>query len=650
MASDETARLALPYLAAAQAQKHVTHNEALRRLDAYVQLALESVSTLEPPESPAEGACWFVPTGATGSFAGQAGKLATYEAGAFDFLAVPVDTLAFIRDEARFARHDGSGWVSPLLDAVAALSARTQLVLESITDTAPPATPEEGARWFVPAGATGAFAGQAGRLAVFQDGAFVFQALASGVLAFIREEWRLALYDGGAWVSPLAVRPKRAAIEAEVLEQDLVLSGTSVATTVVIPARAIVLGVSTRTLSGVTGATSFDCGIAGEVSKFGGSLGVGLGASNSGVVGPVAFYADMPVVLTANGGAFTGGRVRVSIHLLRCPVSVFPDLEEAWWTQAAHLLDGVAPTLAADFVGERYALSGGHVSSTSLVQRTGIAKTVIAASGEVMQAPANALAFDHGSGRRRMLLEGAATNLLYPSAAPTAAFSLTVTAQVYTLSFWGTGAIVLSGAHVATVNGGSGRTTYSFTPTAGSLTLTPSGTALRVQLEVGSVATSYIATTTAAVTRTTDLCQWSATAAALLSTAGPNTLVWRGKIASQISAQNIIRASGGAFLRAQTVSPLGFVGAATSLTISSSVIPGEVGAVIAWDEHGREGCVNAGTVYSDSVALSFSLANMYFGSETGMSIGAVYAIDEFAIWPAKGSAAAVQLQAHIYGA
>ena len=34
---EETVNLALPYILSAQAQKHVTHNEALRRLDAVVE-------------------------------------------------------------------------------------------------------------------------------------------------------------------------------------------------------------------------------------------------------------------------------------------------------------------------------------------------------------------------------------------------------------------------------------------------------------------------------------------------------------------------------------------------------------------------------------------------------------------------------------
>lgn len=94
------------------------------------------------------------------------------------------------------------------------------------------------------------------------------------------------------------------------------LSGATVDTSIVIPDRAICLGVSTVVQTAITGATSFGCGIAGQATKFGGLLGISAGASNRGVIGPEAFYADTPVRLTADGGNFTGGAVRLAIHLL----------------------------------------------------------------------------------------------------------------------------------------------------------------------------------------------------------------------------------------------------------------------------------------------------------------------------------------------
>ena len=49
---DTSTHLLLPYLLAAQAQKHVTVNEALRLLDGLVQLAVLDRHLTAPPASP----------------------------------------------------------------------------------------------------------------------------------------------------------------------------------------------------------------------------------------------------------------------------------------------------------------------------------------------------------------------------------------------------------------------------------------------------------------------------------------------------------------------------------------------------------------------------------------------------------------------
>ena len=104
------------------------------------------------------------------------------------------------------------------------------------------------------------------------------------------------------------------------------------------------------------------------------------------------------------------------------------------------------------------------------------------------------------------LSEPAATNLFLNSrAAATQNFS--VTAQAYTLSFIGTGTITLSGASTAgplVGTGANNRVSLTFTPSAGTLTLTVSGTMDLVQLETGTVATSPIITAGATVTRAAD--------------------------------------------------------------------------------------------------------------------------------------------------
>lgn len=103
----ETARLALPLLMQSQAQKHVTVNEALLRLDALSQLVLVSRSIADPPTSPAEGDCYGVPSGAAGGWPGHPGQIAAFVGGGWDFVSPSRGWRAFIEDEGALCIFDG---------------------------------------------------------------------------------------------------------------------------------------------------------------------------------------------------------------------------------------------------------------------------------------------------------------------------------------------------------------------------------------------------------------------------------------------------------------------------------------------------------------------------------------------------------------
>ncbi|HEX2136966.1 MAG TPA: DUF2793 domain-containing protein [Microvirga sp.] len=104
-----TPNLALPLLAAAQAQKHVTHNEALSTLDALVQLAVVE-RRAAPPGSPAEGERHLVAAGATGAFAGHERKIALFDLGAWRFLAPRAGWIAYVAAEDTLLVYDGAAW------------------------------------------------------------------------------------------------------------------------------------------------------------------------------------------------------------------------------------------------------------------------------------------------------------------------------------------------------------------------------------------------------------------------------------------------------------------------------------------------------------------------------------------------------------
>ena len=106
----DTPQMSLPLLAPAQAQKHVTVNEALARIDALTHLVLASVSVASPPVSAPDGTLHGVPDGATDEWAGQAGQLALRMGGGWVFVPPRVGWRAFVRDVGVSAIWDGTGW------------------------------------------------------------------------------------------------------------------------------------------------------------------------------------------------------------------------------------------------------------------------------------------------------------------------------------------------------------------------------------------------------------------------------------------------------------------------------------------------------------------------------------------------------------
>ena len=227
----DTANLALPLLAPAQAQKHVTVNEALARIDAAVQLTLQSRSLIAPPATPAEGACYAVPVGAMNDWSGQDGRIAAFVNGGWTYIAPARGWRAWIVAEGAAALWDGEEWVT-------------------------------------------------GRLALSPHGAGA--------------AWRVAEIDHA------------------------VGAGATSETAAIIPSHAMVFGATARVIAPLAGSlTSWQLGVAGAPDRFGSGLGLSAGSYARGMLGqPVTQYAPTPLLLTATGGAFAGGTVRIAVHYL----------------------------------------------------------------------------------------------------------------------------------------------------------------------------------------------------------------------------------------------------------------------------------------------------------------------------------------------
>src|SRR5690606_26088209 len=108
-----SANLALPYIIAQQAQKHVTHNEAIRMLDALVHLSVASRSRTEPPATPSEGERHIVADGATGDWTGWDGDVASHADGAWSRLSPREGWLAWVEEEGRLLVRTDGAWRAP---------------------------------------------------------------------------------------------------------------------------------------------------------------------------------------------------------------------------------------------------------------------------------------------------------------------------------------------------------------------------------------------------------------------------------------------------------------------------------------------------------------------------------------------------------
>jgi len=203
-------------------------------------------------------------------------------------------------------------------EALVRLDGLTHLTLGSVTLTTPPPGAEDGQAYGVPAGGVNDWGGRTGEIAIFSNGGWVFVTPQAGWRAHIVDVGKSAMFDGNGWVSAaLGVSPNGAASIFDVVEFDHVIeAGAISATAVEIPQYAMVFAVTGRVKTEIVGAvTSFDLGVSGSTNRYGGGLGLAQGSWLVGITGqPVTYYADTALQLTANGGDFAAGAVRLALH------------------------------------------------------------------------------------------------------------------------------------------------------------------------------------------------------------------------------------------------------------------------------------------------------------------------------------------------
>lgn len=128
--SETSPALGLPYLQPSQAQKHVTHNEALRILDAVTQLSIAEPPRTDPPAGAEDGDRYIAAADATSEWAGQDGAICLFVDSAWQFFTPQTGWRADVASTGETLRFDGAGWVT--LSDIAGL---TELGLGTAADT-----------------------------------------------------------------------------------------------------------------------------------------------------------------------------------------------------------------------------------------------------------------------------------------------------------------------------------------------------------------------------------------------------------------------------------------------------------------------------------------------------------------------------------
>jgi len=223
-------------------------------------------------------------------------------------------------------------------------------------------------------------------------------------------------------------------------------------------------------------------------------------------------------------------------------------LTPGWAKNALWRTARAVPSLDLRFADNKSLVDA--VTGASLVTFTRASSgTFVDSAGVLQTAATNVPRFDHNPATGEslgLLVEEAMTNLLVGSAAP-ATQNVTVTAVAHTLHFTGTGTITLTGASTAgplvgTGTGEANRVSLTFTPTAGALTLTVSGTVTNAQLEAGAFRTSYIlnVNTPLGVTRAADVASITGSAFSSWYSQSEGTMFANAAIAGVTGASQII--------------------------------------------------------------------------------------------------------------
>jgi hypothetical protein len=201
-------------------------------------------------------------------------------------------------------------------EALVRLDGLAMLRLQSTIVTTPPAA-IDGLAYGVPSGAVNAWAGQEGSVAIASGGGWVFVPAVRGWRALVLDDGAQAIFDGSQWrLGALTLTPGGGSMAMKSMEVDVTLTaGASVTTPILFPARAIAYGITGRVTTAITGAaTTWDLGVTGDLQRYGSGLGTAVNSWVSGPGAPQVYWSPTALEITAQGGNFADGTIRLVAH------------------------------------------------------------------------------------------------------------------------------------------------------------------------------------------------------------------------------------------------------------------------------------------------------------------------------------------------
>ena len=145
---DNTGRFDLPLILPSQAQKHVTHNEALTLIDGLFHLVIKTFGETTPPVTAQIDDAFVIGASPTGAWFGQAGNIAFNSDVGWRFLPPRQGIIALNAATAKLVVYDQSAWkalgdaidlstlgINTNADAVNRLAVRSNAALFIATNT-----------------------------------------------------------------------------------------------------------------------------------------------------------------------------------------------------------------------------------------------------------------------------------------------------------------------------------------------------------------------------------------------------------------------------------------------------------------------------------------------------------------------------------